>query len=47
MTLGFVGLGAMGGRMAKRLLDARLPLVGYNRTAAKAQWLVDAGMRLA
>ena len=47
MTLGFVGLGAMGGRMAKRLLDAHLPLVGYNRTAAKAQWLVDAGMRLA
>jgi 3-hydroxyisobutyrate dehydrogenase-like beta-hydroxyacid dehydrogenase len=37
----------MGGRMAKRLLDARFPLVGYNRTAAKAQGLVDAGMRLA
>ena len=47
MTPGFVGLGAMGGRMAKRLLDARFPLVGYNRTAAKAQGLVDAGMRLA
>src|SRR5206468_4041920 len=47
VTPGFVGLGAMGGRMAKRLLDARFPLVGYNRTAAKAQGLVDAGMRLA
>ena len=35
-TLGFVGLGAMGGRMARRLLDAGYPLVGYNRTAAKA-----------
>jgi 3-hydroxyisobutyrate dehydrogenase-like beta-hydroxyacid dehydrogenase len=33
--------------MAKRLLDAGFPLVGYNRTAAKAQGLVDAGMRLA
>ena len=45
--LAFVGLGAMGGRMAKRLLEARRPLVGYNRTAARAQWLVDAGMKLA
>jgi 3-hydroxyisobutyrate dehydrogenase-like beta-hydroxyacid dehydrogenase len=33
--------------MAKRLLDAGFPLVGYNRTAAKAQGLVEAGMRLA
>jgi 3-hydroxyisobutyrate dehydrogenase-like beta-hydroxyacid dehydrogenase len=47
MTPGFVGLGAMGGRMAKRLLDAGFPLVGYNRTAAKAQGLVETGMRLA
>jgi 3-hydroxyisobutyrate dehydrogenase-like beta-hydroxyacid dehydrogenase len=46
-TLGFVGLGVMGGRMAKRLLDAGHPVVGYNRTRAKAQWLVDAGLRLA
>jgi 3-hydroxyisobutyrate dehydrogenase-like beta-hydroxyacid dehydrogenase len=45
--LAFVGLGAMGGRMAKRLLDARRPLTGYNRTTARAQWLVDAGMKLA
>jgi 3-hydroxyisobutyrate dehydrogenase-like beta-hydroxyacid dehydrogenase len=44
--LAFVGLGAMGGRMAKRLLDARRPLTGYNRTSARAQWLVDAGMKL-
>ena len=35
-TLGFVGLGAMGSRMALRLLEAGHPLVGYNRTAAKA-----------
>jgi 3-hydroxyisobutyrate dehydrogenase len=46
-TLGFVGLGAMGGRMAKRLLAAGHALVGYNRTASKARWLVDAGLRLA
>jgi 3-hydroxyisobutyrate dehydrogenase-like beta-hydroxyacid dehydrogenase len=46
-TLGFVGLGAMGGRMAKRLLDAGHPVVGYNRTPSRARWLVDAGMRAA
>lgn len=44
--LGFVGLGSMGGRMAKRLLDAGHEVVGYNRTAAKARWLVDAGLKL-
>jgi len=46
-TLGFIGLGAMGGRMARRLLDAGHAVVGYNRTAARARPLVDAGMRLA
>jgi 3-hydroxyisobutyrate dehydrogenase-like beta-hydroxyacid dehydrogenase len=46
-TLGFVGLGAMGARMARRLLDAGYPLWGYNRTAAKAADLVKAGMTLA
>ena len=46
-NLGFVGLGVMGSRVAKRLLDAGHAVTGYNRTAAKAQWLVDAGMRLA
>jgi 3-hydroxyisobutyrate dehydrogenase-like beta-hydroxyacid dehydrogenase len=45
--LGFVGLGVMGGRVAKRLLDAGHDVVGYNRTRAKGQWLVDAGMRWA
>jgi len=45
-TLGFVGLGAMGSRLARRLLAAGFAVVGYNRTAAKAQPLVDAGMRL-
>jgi 3-hydroxyisobutyrate dehydrogenase-like beta-hydroxyacid dehydrogenase len=46
-ALGFVGLGAMGGRIAKRLLDAGRTLTGYNRTQSKAQWLLDAGMRWA
>jgi 3-hydroxyisobutyrate dehydrogenase-like beta-hydroxyacid dehydrogenase len=45
-TLGFVGLGAMGGRMARRLLDAGYALYGYNRTASKAAALVRAGMTL-
>lgn len=44
-TLGYVGLGAMGSRVVKRLLDAGHTVVGYNRTKAKAQWLLDAGMR--
>jgi 3-hydroxyisobutyrate dehydrogenase-like beta-hydroxyacid dehydrogenase len=45
-ALGFVGLGAMGSRLARRLLEAGFTVVGYNRTAAKARPLVDAGMRL-
>src|SRR5713101_3897468 len=47
MTLGFVGLGVMGGRMAKRLLDGGHRVIGYNRTREKARWLADAGMRVA
>jgi 3-hydroxyisobutyrate dehydrogenase-like beta-hydroxyacid dehydrogenase len=46
-TLGFIGLGSMGSRMAARLLDAGHAVVGYNRTAAKAAPLVEAGMTLA
>ena len=46
-TLGFIGLGAMGGRMARRLLDGGHAVVGYNRTAAKAAPLLAAGMRRA
>ena len=44
-NLGFVGLGAMGGRVVKRLLDAGHTVTGYNRTKSKAQWLLDQGMR--
>jgi 3-hydroxyisobutyrate dehydrogenase-like beta-hydroxyacid dehydrogenase len=45
--LGFVGLGVMGSRVVKRLLAAGHTVTGYNRTRAKAQWLVDAGMTAA
>ena len=46
-NLGFVGLGVMGSRMVKRLLDAGHNVTGYNRTQSKAQWLLDAGMKWA
>lgn len=45
--LGFVGLGVMGSRMVKRLLDAGHHVTGYNRTKPKARWLLDAGMEWA
>lgn len=45
--LGFVGLGVMGSRVVKRLLDAGYQVTGYNRTKSKAQWLLDAGMKWA
>ena len=46
-NLGYIGLGAMGGRMARRLIDAGYTVHGYNRTASKAAGLVRAGLRLA
>ena len=46
-NLGFVGLGTMGGRMARRLLDAGHHVTGYNRTRARADWLAEMGMELA
>jgi 3-hydroxyisobutyrate dehydrogenase-like beta-hydroxyacid dehydrogenase len=42
--LGFVGLGVMGGRVAKRLMDAGHPVTGTNRTRSRADWLVEDGM---
>ena len=42
-TLGFVGLGVMGGGVARRLLSAGHELHGWNRTPEKAGPLVDAG----
>jgi 3-hydroxyisobutyrate dehydrogenase-like beta-hydroxyacid dehydrogenase len=46
-NLGFVGLGVMGSRMVNRLLDKGHTVTGYNRTRAKAQWLLDRGMKWA
>jgi 3-hydroxyisobutyrate dehydrogenase-like beta-hydroxyacid dehydrogenase len=44
-TVGFVGLGAMGSRIAGRLLDAGNELYGNNRTRAKAEPLIDRGLQ--
>lgn len=43
-NLGYVGLGAMGGRTADRLIAKGHTVVGHNRTKSKAQWLLDKGM---
>ncbi len=42
--VGFIGLGVMGGGIARRLLDAGHELAGWNRTKEKAAPLVEAGM---
>ena len=44
-NLGFVGLGVMGSRMAKRLLNSGHAVTVHNRTKGKAKWLLDAGMK--
>jgi 3-hydroxyisobutyrate dehydrogenase-like beta-hydroxyacid dehydrogenase len=41
--IGFVGLGLMGGAMAKNLLAAGYEVVGYDVEPAKVQAIVDAG----
>jgi 3-hydroxyisobutyrate dehydrogenase-like beta-hydroxyacid dehydrogenase len=45
--LGFVGLGVMGGGVARRLLGAGHAVTVWNRTRAKAEPLLDAGARWA
>ena len=45
--VGFVGLGAMGEPMALNLVKAGVPLIGWNRSPAKARPLVDAGAEVA
>jgi 3-hydroxyisobutyrate dehydrogenase/2-hydroxy-3-oxopropionate reductase len=42
-TVAVVGLGAMGGRIARRFLDAGHDVVVWNRAASKAEELVAAG----
>src|SRR5438105_225288 len=46
-NIGYVGLGTMGGQMANRFLEKGHTVTGYNRTKAKAQWLIDKGMKWA
>jgi 3-hydroxyisobutyrate dehydrogenase-like beta-hydroxyacid dehydrogenase len=43
-TVGFVGLGVMGGGIARRLLGAGHTVHGYNRTREKAQPLEEHGL---
>lgn len=43
ITVGIVGVGAMGSRIARRLLGAGYEVVVWNRTSEKTQPLVDAG----
>jgi 3-hydroxyisobutyrate dehydrogenase-like beta-hydroxyacid dehydrogenase len=45
--IGFVGLGVMGGGVARRLLEAGHEVTGYNRTPGKADALVALGMHVA
>ena len=43
----FLGLGVMGGGMARRLLGAGIPLTVFNRDRAKAEALTSVGARVA
>jgi 3-hydroxyisobutyrate dehydrogenase-like beta-hydroxyacid dehydrogenase len=45
-ALGFVGLGAMGSRLARRLLDGGHTVAGYNRSPDKARALEAAGLKV-
>nr|WP_255699903.1 NAD(P)-dependent oxidoreductase [Jiella avicenniae] len=46
-TIAFLGLGAMGSRLAKNLLDAGTDLVVWNRSKEKTEPFVAAGARVA
>ena len=45
MDIGFVGLGAMGAGIVPRLMAADHSVTGWNRSKAKAEPLIAAGMR--
>ncbi len=47
MRVGFIGLGAMGSRMAGRLLAARHDVLVYNRTPERARPLEQGGAKVA
>ena len=43
-TIGFIGLGHMGGNMAARYLDAGYTVHGQARNRDNAKWLIDQGL---
>ena len=45
--IAFLGLGIMGGGMARRLLGAGFPVTVFNRNRARAEALAEAGARVA
>ncbi|MGL4952273.1 MAG: NAD(P)-dependent oxidoreductase [Culicoidibacterales bacterium] len=42
--IGFIGLGVMGSELVRHLLQHEYEVIGFTRTKAKAQSLIDAGM---
>src|SRR5439155_4250521 len=44
-TIGFIGLGKMGGNMASRYLAAGYTVYGEARNRDDARWLIDQGLR--
>ena len=46
-AVGFIGLGLMGGPMAKNILNNGFPLTVYNRTRARTAALAEAGAQVA
>ena len=47
MDIGFIGRGAMGELIVPRLMAAGYPVTGWNRSRAKAEPLIKAGMKFA
>lgn len=46
MSIGWIGLGTMGGRIVARLLGQGESVVGWNRTRSKADWLEPLGLEV-
>jgi 3-hydroxyisobutyrate dehydrogenase-like beta-hydroxyacid dehydrogenase len=47
LGVGFIGMGHMGGAMAKRLIEAGYPLTVYDRTRARAEEIAQQGAAVA
>ncbi len=47
MKVGFIGLGLMGSRMAKNLLEKKFDLIVYNRSKEKSEKLAEHGAKIA